>query len=283
MLYKLLKYWEDYMEAFPSVFDGLCDLDHFDPKLALSAKRLLDTDTDDYEYELAKLKKWLSEQEFRRLPLVSSAYTALPRIGVRSLEVYLNRGVEENPTPPRITVTPEQLTPVENAKFVSKACQERPRVGNRAVYVGSDKPVPVGARCVVTSVYGRPGQDMKVELLFDRCTFGCDTAFGRCSPMRGLVVSPSDILVLPVHPTSPLVPHTPPYGNTYSSPPHGVTLDESLPMNGTGMSRKERSKRKVRKAPTVTYASRHPDTTILSHELRHMLGISPNNNNKQQS
>lgn len=50
------------MEAFPSVFDGLCDLDHFDPKLALSAKRLLDTDTDDYEYELAKLKKWLSEQ-----------------------------------------------------------------------------------------------------------------------------------------------------------------------------------------------------------------------------
>lgn len=65
--------------------------------------------------------------------------------------------------------------------------------------------------------------------------------------MRGLVVSPSDILVLPVYPTSPLIPHPPPSGNTYSSPPKEVTLDESPPMNGTGMSRKERSKRKVRK------------------------------------
>ncbi|KAF4659386.1 hypothetical protein FOL47_007602 [Perkinsus chesapeaki] len=258
---------KEYIAAFPSVFDGLCELDNTDTNLSVSAKRLLQGD--DYEYELAKLNRWLGNQEFRRLPLVSPKYTALSRMGVQFLEGLTDYYIKSEATQPlpHITVASHHLVLADShAKLGVKSKKSRPEVGSRAVYINGEGSAPVGARCTVTGVFGRWGeQDMKVELLFDKPTFGCGTAYGRCSSMRGMVAPAADVMILPLPAGEPVSP-APAQSivKSYSSPP---PVKSSL-KNGRGKGR-----RRSKKAPSVTYASRHPDSMALSRELRHMLGI----------
>lgn len=178
---------KDYQEKIPGVFEALRARQ--DEKKDLEQRNIFPT-SPNKDYASRQLLKYCNGCEWKKLRLAPAEYMAMTVDSVSKVAEMVEKisGLQQ-----AITVTgsssffqaedPSMKPPPDPRK-------EDLAIGQRGFYIKVEGAVPCGKQGTIIGVYGSDSQQ-QLEVLLDEECFGATDLQGRCPPLRGIQVPPS--------------------------------------------------------------------------------------------
>uniref|UniRef100_A0A3B0MQD9 5'-3' exoribonuclease 2, putative n=1 Tax=Theileria annulata TaxID=5874 RepID=A0A3B0MQD9_THEAN len=217
-----------YKEKFPELFDLLEHQEPTKEKKTLDINELYPNLTPEQaSFKLKQITKFCDSQPFRRLKLTQGNYTCMTRNQIQLLIQHQDEYASENAAPENTMVKMVRVNhmknlhiPAYNTTLVNFDLSNI-YLGQAVVYINHNERVPLGTRGIIVGIYpNRPviedetnldqskkvnssgskheneNSDMTLEVVLDHDILSATDLFGRCTKMRGIFVSPTEVLYL---------------------------------------------------------------------------------------